>query len=115
MQIDIPFDAALVLYKTTLRQDFPETFKRFENQSTVYVGQRAWQARMKTKTGGIDLYIIRDYFDLWLNAQDLIPEECRGQDDIKLVRAAREAVHYLTRAIDQTMQHGGRPVAPVAG
>ena len=112
MQLDIPFDAALILYKTTLREDFPETFQRFENQSTIYVGQRAMQARMKTKTGGIDLHIIRDYFDLWLNSQDLIPEELRTEDDMKLVRSAREAVHYLTRAIDQIWQEHGKPVAP---
>lgn len=100
MQIDIPFDAALILYKhTTLRQDFPETFRRYEENSTVYVGSRAMTARMKTRTGGIDLSIIRDYFDLWLNAQDLIPEECKGKDDLELVRSAREAVYQLTRAL----------------
>jgi hypothetical protein len=100
VQIDIPFDAALILYKhTTLRQDFPETFRHFESQSTVYVGARAMTARMKTRTGGIDLSIIRDYFDLWLNTQDLIPNECKNKDDLELVRSAREAVYQLTRAI----------------
>jgi hypothetical protein len=101
MQIDIPFDAALILAKTTLREDFPETYARYEAQSTVYVGRRMMRARVKTRVGGIDLHIIRDYFDLWLNAQDLIPEECRSAEDVELVRSAREAVHVLTRVINE--------------
>jgi hypothetical protein len=103
VQIDIPFDAALILAKTTLRQDFPETYKRYENQSVVYVGAYRMTARMKTRTGGIDLSIIRDYFDLWLNAQEMIPDECKDKDDLDLVRSAREAVYQLTRAI---REHG---------
>lgn len=104
MQIHIPFDAALILNKTTLRDDFPETYKRYENQSTVYVGRYLMRAMVKTRVGAIDMSIIRDYFDLWLNAQDLIPEDCKSREDLELVRAAREAVYQLTKAIAEV--HG---------
>lgn len=99
MQLDIPFDAALILNKTTLRQDFPETYKRYEEASTIYVGIGRVQARVKTRLGAMDMCIIRDYFDLWLNSQDLIPKDCQSKDDKQLVRSAQEAVYVLTRAV----------------
>lgn len=98
MQIEIPFDAALILDETDLKHDHPELWTRYLNNRHIRYTRRIG-ARVFTSVGREDLRIIRDYFSLWLQFESLLPEE---EQDKAQVRLATYAVSVLTGAIEAT-------------
>lgn len=100
MQLDISFDAAEILRETGLRTDAPELWSRYLDKMTVRFGKRTG-ARVYTSMGRLDLGIIRDYFCLWVNDQQLVPAELRTRQDEQRIRHARQAISALTGAIER--------------
>lgn len=100
VQLDIPFDAALILDGTTLKTDHPDVWARYLNNRVLRFGRRVG-AMVKTELGHTDLIVIRDYFSLWLNAQELIPADLREREDRRLLESARNAANQLSAVIDR--------------
>lgn len=96
MQIEIPFEAALILEETSLKTDHPELWTRYLNNRHIRYTRRVG-ARVFTSVGREDLRIIRDYFSLWLQYESLLPE---GEQDRLQVNLAQYAANVLTMAIE---------------
>lgn len=108
MQIDISFDAAQILNDTTLRQDRPDVWARYLEQRVVRFGRHVG-ARVYTPMGWQDLSVIRNYLCMWINHQELIPDELRDRSDAQLLAEVRQAVVVFTRVIDQHVNPATRP------
>jgi hypothetical protein len=99
MRLEIPFDAAEILNKTTLKVDRPDVWTRYLNRREIRFGHRLG-ARVYTPLGCSDLGVIRDYFSLWLNDQELIPDNLRDKKTDFAMREAKYAASILTHAIE---------------
>jgi hypothetical protein len=99
LHLEIPFDAAEILHRTSLKQDHPDVWRRYLNNRVIRFGKRVG-AQVKTRVGRSDLLVIRDYFCLWLSEQELIPDHLREREDTRSMRYAHDAVGRLSMAID---------------
>lgn len=92
MQLQLPFEAALVLHRTGLRSDHQDVWRRYEEKTVIRFGRNAWRAVAQTDLGCHDMRTIRNHFELWLASHD-------AEQDADMCKAAKRAVGILTQAI----------------
>lgn len=97
MKLQLPFDAALALHQTTLRIDHPHVWRRYEENTIIRYGRRAFEAVADSTLDLDDFKILRRYYEhYYLSHCDLLGATER---DAALCRAARRAVAMLSNAI----------------
>lgn len=103
MQLQLPFDTALILAKTPLREDHPDVWKRYESKTVIRFGMRTG-ARVFTQLGLRDMQVIRQYICLWLEEQDLIPAELREPELAEIYPSARSSAAIIGQAVHRVLQ-----------
>lgn len=103
MQIQLPFDTAVVLSKTTFRIDEPEVWSRYQNNTVIRYGLQTG-ARVFTQIGLHDMEVVRSFICRWLEEQDSIPADQRSDATDELYKTAYASAAILADAIGRVTQ-----------
>ena len=91
LDLQLTFEAALVLHRTSLRRDYPDVWRRYEKNTIIRYGHKTGRAKAYSQLGRCDMKIMCHYYKKWLSEN--------ANADKHQVQAVRWAVDALARAI----------------